>query len=121
MRTTRGVHNPEPDMEYLAHMNLADRMPEWRDPRARRKPRSKSLAEKVLCVDDEVNILLSLQRQLRKQFHLESALGPEKALASIEHEGPYAVVVSDLQMPGMNGLELLARSGRSRRIRCASC
>ncbi len=67
------------------------------------------MAEKVLCVDDELNILLSLQRQLRKQFHLESALGPEKALAAIERDGPFAVVVSDLQMPGMNGLELLAR------------
>ena len=65
--------------------------------------------EKVLCVDDELNILLSLQRQLRKQFHIESALGPEKALAAIERDGPYAVIVSDLQMPGMNGLELLAK------------
>ena len=67
------------------------------------------MPEKILCVDDEVNILLSLQRQLRKQIHLESALGPEKALAAIERDGPFAVVVSDLQMPGMNGLELLAR------------
>ena len=67
------------------------------------------MAEKILCVDDELNILLSLQRQLRKRFHLESALGPEKALATIERDGPYAVIVSDLQMPGMNGLELLAK------------
>ncbi|HLN02226.1 MAG TPA: HD domain-containing phosphohydrolase [Bryobacteraceae bacterium] len=67
------------------------------------------MAEKILCVDDEVNILLSLQRQLRKQFHMESALGPEQALAVIERDGPYAVVVSDLQMPGMNGLQLLAK------------
>ena len=67
------------------------------------------MTEKILCVDDEVNILLSLQRQLRKQFHLESALGPEKALAAIESEDSYAVVISDLQMPGMNGLELLAK------------
>lgn len=67
------------------------------------------MAEKILCVDDELNILLSLQRQLRKQFHLESALGPEKAMATIERDGPFAVVVSDLQMPGMNGLELLAK------------
>jgi len=67
------------------------------------------MADKILCVDDELNILLSLQRQLRKQFHLESALGPEKALAMIGRDGPYAVVVSDLQMPGMNGLELLAK------------
>ncbi len=67
------------------------------------------MAEKILCVDDELNILLSLQRQLRKRFQLESALGPEKALARMERDGPYAVVVSDLQMPGMNGLELLAK------------
>ncbi len=65
--------------------------------------------ERILCVDDELNLLLSLQRQLRKQFHIDSALGPEKALAALEREVPYAVVVSDLQMPGMNGLELLAR------------
>ena len=68
--------------------------------------------EKILCVDDELNILLSLQRQLRKQFHIESALGAEKALAAMEHEGPYAAIVSDLQMPGMNGLELLAEVER---------
>ena len=65
--------------------------------------------EKILCVDDELNILLALQRQLRKQFHMESALGADKALAAIRSSGPYAAVVSDLQMPGMNGLELLAR------------
>lgn len=67
------------------------------------------MTEKILCVDDELNILLALQRQLRKQFHLDSALGAEKALAAIERDGPYAVIVTDLQMPGMNGLELLAR------------
>lgn len=67
------------------------------------------MADKILFVDDELNILLALQRQLRKQFHMESALGAEKALATIARDGPYAVVVSDLQMPGMNGLEFLAR------------
>lgn len=67
------------------------------------------MSEKILCVDDELNVLLALERHLRKQFHLESALGAEKALAAIARDGPYAVVVSDLQMPGMNGLEFLAR------------
>jgi FixJ family two-component response regulator len=61
-------------------------------------------------VDDELNILLAMQRQLRKQFHVESALGAEQALATMERDGPFAVIVSDLQMPGMNGLELLGRA-----------
>jgi response regulator RpfG family c-di-GMP phosphodiesterase len=65
--------------------------------------------EKILCVDDELNILLAMQRQLRKQFHVESAMGAEQALATMERGGPFSVIVSDLQMPGMNGLELLAR------------
>ena len=67
------------------------------------------MAEKILCVDDELNILLAMQRQLRKQFHVESAMGAEQALATMERDGPFAVIVSDLQMPGMNGLELLAQ------------
>lgn len=68
------------------------------------------MAEKILCVDDELNILLAMQRQLRKQFHVESALGAEQALATMQRDGPFAVIVSDLQMPGMNGLELLSRA-----------
>jgi CheY-like chemotaxis protein len=68
------------------------------------------VAKKILCVDDELNILLAMQRQLRKQFHVESALGAEQALATMERDGPFAVIVSDLQMPGMNGLELLGRA-----------
>src|SRR5690349_17683549 len=73
---------------------------------ARRPPMRRRMVERILCVDDDLNILLALQRQLRKQFHLDSALEAEKALAAIEREGPYAVIVTDLQMPGMNGLEL---------------
>ena len=68
------------------------------------------MAEKILCVDDELNILLAMQRQLRKQFHVESAMGAEQALATMQRDGPFAVIVSDLQMPGMNGLELLSRA-----------
>jgi len=64
--------------------------------------------EKVVCVDDDLNILLALHRKLRNQFHMESALGGQKALDLVRHAGPFAVIVSDLQMPGMNGLELLA-------------
>ena len=37
--------------------------------------------EKVLCVDDEANVLAGFQRNLRRQFKLETAQGGEAALA----------------------------------------
>ncbi len=64
---------------------------------------------KVLFVDDEPHILQSYQRSLRKAFTLEVASGGAEALERITSEGPYAVVVSDMRMPGMSGLELLTK------------
>ncbi len=65
--------------------------------------------EKILFVDDESNVLEGIQRQLRKQFQIETALGPEKGLATVESQGPYAVIVSDMRMPGMNGVEFFTQ------------
>ncbi|MGP8199284.1 MAG: HD domain-containing phosphohydrolase [Limisphaerales bacterium] len=64
---------------------------------------------KILFVDDEANLLNGFQRSLRKDFALDIALGSEPALRMMEEHGPYAIIVSDMQMPGMNGLELLAK------------
>jgi response regulator RpfG family c-di-GMP phosphodiesterase len=64
---------------------------------------------KILFVDDEPNVLSGFQRKMRNDFPLDIALGGEQALAMIQEKGPYAVVVSDMQMPGMNGIELLAK------------
>ena len=65
------------------------------------------MSSKILLVDDEPNILLGLQRTLRKQFQLETAQGGEEALALLSSNGGFAVVVADMCMPGMNGVELL--------------
>ena len=54
---------------------------------------------KVLFVDDDSHILASYQRQFRKQFSIETAIGPKQGLAAVKSQGPYAVVVSDLRMP----------------------
>ena len=64
--------------------------------------------KRVLCVDDEPNLLQALERQLRKQFEIHTAVGAEAALQKLAAEGPFAVVVSDLRMPGMNGTQLLS-------------
>jgi response regulator RpfG family c-di-GMP phosphodiesterase len=63
---------------------------------------------KILFVDDEENILMAFTRGLRKQFNVETALGGEIALKLLEESGPYAVIVSDMRMPRMDGVELLA-------------
>ncbi len=64
---------------------------------------------KVLFVDDEPNILQGLQRQLRKQFQLETAEGALAGLRAMATTGPYDVVVTDMRMPSMNGIEFLRR------------
>jgi response regulator RpfG family c-di-GMP phosphodiesterase len=63
--------------------------------------------EKILLVDDEVNLLAGLQRVLRQEFTVEVAAGGMAALEMIESHGPYAVVVSDMRMPGIDGVHLL--------------
>ncbi len=65
------------------------------------------MSNKVLCVDDDANILTGIQRNLRKQFEIDTAVGSLAALKLIEKDCPYAVIVADMQMPGMNGVEFL--------------
>ncbi|MBU1707079.1 response regulator [bacterium] len=74
------------------------------------------MSEKILIVDDEPNILEDFRRQLKRQFRdkeweiqVDTALSGEDGLQAIEVKGPYAVVVSDMKMPGMDGVEFLSR------------
>ncbi len=64
---------------------------------------------KILCVDDDPNVLNAYKRSLRKSYHIETALGGEEALASLDEKGPFAVIVADLKMPKMDGIKLLAK------------
>jgi response regulator RpfG family c-di-GMP phosphodiesterase len=64
---------------------------------------------KILFVDDEPNVLSGFQRKMRNSFPLDIALSGEQGLAMMQAQGPFAVIVSDMQMPGMNGLEFLAK------------
>ena len=68
------------------------------------------MSYKILCVDDDANILASYQRSLRKQFNLDTAQGGAAALETMAVGGPYAVIISDMTMPGMNGIQFLARA-----------
>ena len=67
------------------------------------------MSEKILFVDDDPNLLAAYQRGLRKQFEIETALGGEEAITRIKGAGPFAVLVSDLRMPGIDGIKLLGQ------------
>ena len=65
--------------------------------------------ERVLFVDDEPQMLDAVQRSLRKQVDLETAGGGVEGLRVLREKGPFALVVSDMRMPVMNGAQFLAK------------
>lgn len=79
-------------------------------------PASRTLDERprVLFVDDEEDLLLGLRsstRRHRKRFDFDFANSGVEALGKLE-EQHFDVVVSDMRMPGMNGVELLTEIAR---------
>jgi response regulator RpfG family c-di-GMP phosphodiesterase len=67
------------------------------------------MSEKILLVDDEIAILQGYQRLLHREFQTDIAVGGAAALISVTTKGPYAVVVSDMRMPEMDGVQFLAK------------
>ena len=65
------------------------------------------MENKILFVDDDEFILTCFERLLGRRFNIETALGPDNAISALMGKGPFALVVSDMRMPGMSGIELL--------------
>ncbi len=63
---------------------------------------------KILCVDDEEAILKGFRLHLRKGFELFTANCGEEGLEVFENERPFAIVLSDMRMPGMDGAAMLS-------------
>ena len=68
-----------------------------------------AVGKRILIVDDEEKVVFFLRESLEElgqDFVVEAAKSGEEALEKIEHQ-PFDLVVSDLRMPGIDGLELL--------------
>jgi two-component system, NtrC family, response regulator HydG len=64
---------------------------------------------RVLVVDDEASARSGLEKLLRQEgFDVESAESGAAAL-SLREERPFDVIVTDLKMPGMDGVELMKK------------
>ena len=67
------------------------------------------MSERILIVDDDASIRRTFERHLSRQgHHVSTAPDAEVALAILPEFGP-AVVIADVRMPGMDGIELLRR------------
>lgn len=65
---------------------------------------------RVLCVDDEPAMLVMLTRALGSRFDVVTLEDPVAALSLLERTRDFAVLISDMKMPRMDGAELLARA-----------
>lgn len=65
------------------------------------------MTRKILVVDDDKELLASLKLQLGNRFEIETANGAEYGIKAVLTTGPYAVVVSDLRMPHVDGVRFL--------------
>ena len=71
-----------------------------------------SLLPKVLFVDDQAKVLDDLKVIVAEFCEAHVALNAEEGLKIFESEGPFTIVASDQNLPGMNGSEFLAMVNR---------
>lgn len=64
---------------------------------------------RILCVDDEANVLKSLERIfMDDEYEILTALSGQEGMALLEASQPVHVVISDYRMPEMNGVDFLS-------------
>lgn len=70
-------------------------------------------SRRILVVDDDPCVTRGLRLNLCSRFSVATANSGFEALCKLEENGPFAVVVTDLRMPGMDGIALLEHVRRT--------
>jgi len=64
----------------------------------------------LLYVDDEPLNVTLFEINFQKKYAIRTALSGEKGLDILRSEPSIAVVISDMKMPGMNGIEFIRKA-----------
>ena len=64
----------------------------------------------VLVVDDEIDVLEGLEQHLRRRYRITKATSGAQGLDELKKGPPFAVVMSDMRMPKMDGATFLAKA-----------
>jgi len=66
----------------------------------------------VLCIDDEPHVLEGLVDNLRRLYDVSTAQSGADGLTALERDGPFAIVLTDMRMPAMDGAAFLTHARR---------
>lgn len=66
--------------------------------------------KKVLYVDDEVMNLFLFENLLAEKFNIVTAKSPELGLEILRSDNTIDLVISDMKMPAMNGLQFISKA-----------
>ncbi|RFC43498.1 MAG: Fis-type DNA-binding domain containing protein [Verrucomicrobia bacterium] len=66
--------------------------------------------EHILIVDDDQDLLRALRKGLSQKFHVVVASNSDEALQLLRRDSSLAAIITDMRMPGMDGVELLKRA-----------
>ena len=74
---------------------------------------------KILVVDNDENTVETIKTALMmvKNYNVDAAYGGKEALEKIRKKGQYDVILLDIMMPGVDGIEVCRRLGRDERLK----
>jgi two-component system, response regulator, stage 0 sporulation protein F len=63
--------------------------------------------KKILYVDDEPLNLKLFEIAFNDEYSVTTSDSPAKAIKTLEFEKDFSIIISDMRMPGMNGIEFI--------------
>jgi len=70
------------------------------------------ITQRVLLVDEDARFLSECKQNLKGKLDIVTALGSDQGMRALADEGPFAVVVSELNIYGTSGMQFLSRAQR---------